>query len=116
MSLKDIVVSLNPDINMMKLSDSFASGGRSESPIIFSHDKKFLIKIISRDEKNIFVKLLPEFHQKMVENKTLLCRIYGLFRIIVRDKQEIYLIIMRNMNELPSSVTIYIILDKDYNI
>jgi hypothetical protein len=40
----------------------------------------------------------------MIENKTLLCRIYGLYKMIVRDKQITYVIIMKNMLELPIEV------------
>ena len=47
--------------------------------------------------------LLPEYHRKMRDTKSLLCRIYGLYRIEVKGKQDMHLIVMRNMNELPSS-------------
>ena len=67
--------------NFEKLADAFASGGRSANPILFTHDKKYLIKTISKKEKNVLLKMLPEYHSFMINEKSLLCRIYGAFRI-----------------------------------
>jgi len=63
------------------MQNSFATGGRSANPILFTFDKKYLIKTISKAEKNIFLKMLPEFHRRMIKDKSLLCRMYGIFRI-----------------------------------
>ena len=78
--------------------------GDQTNLFIFSDDKKFLMKIISNEEKDLFLRILPSYHKKLIENKSLLCRIYGLFRIIVNDKKEVTVILMRNMCELPSPV------------
>lgn len=106
-SVTDCIASLDPIKNQKNIIDSFASGGRSANPIIFTHDKKFLLKTISKEEKNIFVKMLPEYHRRMRDTKSYLCRIYGVFRIKVGDKQDTHIIIMKNMNELPSDVYTY---------
>jgi hypothetical protein len=99
--------SLNPAKNMKIIKENFAGGGRSANPILFTHDKKFLLKTISKEEKDIFIKMLPEFHRKMRDAKTYLCRIYGIFRIKVAGKQDSHLILMRNMNELSADVFYY---------
>lgn len=101
--MEDILKSLNPDENLICNMESVV-GGRSESPISFTHDKKYLLKIIPHEEKRTLIKILASYHEKMIENKTLLCRIYGLFSIIVRDKQVTYLMLMKNMNTLPLNV------------
>ena len=98
----DYLLSLSPKDNLKIIKESFASGGRSANPIIFTYDKKYLLKTISKSEKNVLLEILPEYHRKMKDAKSLLCRIYGLYRIDVGGKQSMHLIVMRNMNELPS--------------
>ena len=101
-STKDYLLSLTPKDNLKIIKESFASGGRSANPIIFTYDKKLLLKTISKSEKNVMLSILPEYHRKMRDKKSLLCRIYGLYRIEVKGKQNMHIIVMRNMNELPS--------------
>ena len=98
----DYLLSLSPKDNLKIIKESFASGGRSANPIIFTYDKKLLLKTISKSEKDILLNILPEFHRRMRDTKSLLCRIYGLYRIEVGGKQKMHLIVMRNMNELPN--------------
>ena len=101
-STSDYLMSLSPKDNLKIIKESFASGGRSANPIIFTYDKKLLLKTISKSEKNVLLEILPEYHRRMRDMKSLLCRIYGLYRIEVVGKQSMHLIVMRNMNELPS--------------
>lgn len=103
-NIQEVLQSLDPEKNLDKIKESFASGGRSANPILFTHDKRYLIKTISKEEKNIFIKLLPEFHRRMRDSKTLMCRIYGMFRVKVGDKEIAHVILMRNMGELPNDV------------
>ena len=98
----DYLLSLSPKDNLKIIKQSFAIGGRSSNPIIFTYDKKLLLKTISKSEKNVLLQILPEYHRRMRDTKSLLCRIYGLYRIEVVGKQSMHLIVMRNMNELPS--------------
>ena len=105
-SINDFLNSLDPSRNLKIINESFASGGRSANPIIFTHDKKFLLKTISWDERKALIKMLPEFHRRMRDCKSFLCRIYGVFKIRVSEKQNAQIIIMKNMNELPLEVII----------
>ena len=107
---EDFLLSLSPKDNLKIIKESFASGGRSANPIIFTYDKKLLLKTISSSEKDVLLNILPEYHRKMRDTKSLLCRIYGLYRIEVIGKQSMHLIVMRNMNELPS-MTKYLCFD-----
>ena len=99
--------SLNPIKNSKIIKENFASGGRSANPILFTHDKKYLLKTISKDEKEVFLKMLPEYHRRMRDTKSFLCRIYGIYRIKVAGKQDSHLILMRNMNELTVEVILF---------
>jgi len=103
-SVRDCLNSLDPDMNMKIITESFASGGRSANPIIFTHDKKFLLKTISKSEKNILLKLLPEYHRRMRDLKSYLCRIYGVFRIQLGDKEDVHILLMKNMSDLSNDV------------
>jgi hypothetical protein len=108
LSINELMASLDPEKNLKLIKESFASGGRSANPIIFTHDKKFLLKTISKLEKNIFVKMLQEYHRRMRDCSSYLCRIYGIYRIKISSKEDAHIIIMKNMNELPSDVIYYI--------
>jgi len=105
LSVRDCLNSLDPEKNFSIINESFASGGRSANPIIFSFDKKFLLKTISKNEKNILLKLLPEYHRRMRDLKSYLCRIYGVFRIKLGDKEDVHILLMRNMSELSNDVS-----------
>lgn len=101
-SCKDYIESLDPILNLKDYNMSLASGGRSGNPIIFTHDKKYLIKTISKGEKNAFVAMLSDFHKRLTMSDSFLCRIYGLFRVKLGGKRTSHIIIMRNMNNLTS--------------
>jgi hypothetical protein len=58
------------------------------------------MKTISKNEKNILLKLLPEYHRRMRDLKSYLCRIYGVFRIKLGNKADVHILLMRNMCEL----------------
>lgn len=101
-SIDDCIKSLDPIINLEKINDSAGSGGRSTSSIHFTWDKKMLIKTIEKHEKKLFVnKLLKDYHKRMRDTKSLLCRIYGLFRIAIADQYKFYVVLMKNMCYLP---------------
>jgi len=107
---KDILTSLNYFINSNYLSNSVVSGGRSANPIMYSFDRKYLIKTISKNEKNKLLEILPSFHSIISEKYSLLCRIYGLYRIKISGKTDTHTIIMKNMSDMPKDVSIYFIL------
>ncbi len=105
-SVDDLISSLDPIQNLSIINKSFASGGKSSNPIIFTHDKKLLLKTVSKEEKDSLIKMLPEYHRRMRDCQSFLCRIYGVFRIKVGNKQQVHVLLMRNMNELPSIVSL----------
>ncbi len=100
----DILNSLNPDLNIDVIKK--AEGGRSGSEVIFTYDKKYLIKRIPKDEKISLMNMLSSFHHFMITSQSLLCKIYGLYNITVNSFSE-YFILMKNMNELPLEVILF---------
>ena len=107
---KNMLESINFTVNCSYLSKSVVSGGRSANPIMYSFDKKYLIKTISKDEKNKLLEMLPKFHSRMSDKYSLLCRIYGLYRIKITGKSDTHIIIMKNMSDMPREVSLIIIL------
>ena len=57
--------------------------GKSGSFFFFSHDKKLIIKTMRGNEKSILSNMLNKLilHYESNENKSLLARIYGMFKI-----------------------------------
>jgi len=111
--IKSILKSIDPIKNIdhiSQISDIIVNGGNSGNLVIYTYDKKYLIKTISKEEKQTFIDFLPQYHKRMRDYKTLLCRIYGLFCIQIQDKDPSYIIIMRNMVELSQEVIILYII------
>ena len=101
-SIDDILSSLDPVKNMKTIQDMKVEGGRGGNSIIYSWDKKLILKTANTTEIKILIeKMIVDYHCLM-KSKTLLSRIYGAFKIEFKDKGIIYVIIQRNMNDLPN--------------
>ena len=101
-SIDDILSSLDPINNMKKIKSMKVSGGRGSNCIINTWDKKIIVKTVDKNERQILVeKMIVDYHCLMKESKSLLSRIYGIFKIELKDKGSINVMIQRNMNELP---------------
>ena len=101
-SIDDILSSLDPVNNMKKIKSMKVSGGRGSNCIINTWDKKFIIKTIEKTERKILIEnMLINYHCLMKESTSLLSRIYGVFKIELKDKGTINIMVQRNMNDLP---------------
>ena len=101
-SIDDLLSSLDPNKNIKKLKESKVLGGRGNNSLYSTWDKKLILKTIDTNEKNIFFdKMIIDFHCFMRESRSLLSRIYGLYKIELTDKGSIYVIVQRNMDDLP---------------
>ncbi|PIK54083.1 putative phosphatidylinositol 5-phosphate 4-kinase type-2 alpha-like [Apostichopus japonicus] len=74
------------------------SSGKSGAKFMKTHDRRFVIKTITREEVEMMHNILPEYHKYMVEmhGKTLLPQYMGMYRLTV-DGAETYVIVMRNI-------------------
>ena len=72
--------------------------GKSGSFFFFSHDKKFIIKTMRGNEKNVLLNILDDLikHFEETENKSLLARIYGMFTIKTDVFHQVDILIMEN--------------------
>ena len=98
------------DIDIDKMINSFLpknnktglskSQGKSGSFFISTDDNKYMIKSLKSDEidliRNGFLTKYIQ-HIDFTKNKSLLCRLYGMFNIIFGQGDEILIIVMRNV-------------------
>jgi hypothetical protein len=78
------------------------SGGRGNNCIINTWDRKLIIKTVETNERKILIeKMIVDYHCLMKESRSLLSRIYGMFKIELKDKGTINVMVQRNMNDLP---------------
>lgn len=65
-----------------------AKGGK---PLIKTHDKKYLIKEVKKEEKDFFLHILPKYHLHLKKNpKSLMAKIVGVYSIRIGDKDKVY--------------------------
>ena len=96
-------------IDIEKMSESFLpknnkqgiseSQGKSGSFFISTDDNQYMIKTLRVDEFDLIRKtFLNEYVHYLTQNQSsLLCRIYGMYNIIVSQGDEVLIIVMRNV-------------------
>ena len=101
-SIDSLLSSLDPLNNIKTIKEMKVSGGRGNNSLICTWDKKIIVKTINDNEREILIdKMIIEYHCLMKESRSILSRIYGLFKIELRDKGSINVIVQRNMEDLP---------------
>lgn len=103
----DIARSFSPLLNVMSLEENLGNrGGRSDSFLYFSYDRKFILKTLSSSEASVLkTLLLPAMHQHKYERLSLLSSIYGIFSIKCNNFACFEIIILRNIVQKESHVT-----------
>lgn len=81
-----------------KMSYSHSSGGKSGSFFFFTEDNNFIIKTITSYEKKTLLDFLPNMIDFLVKTggKSLISRIYGLYKVQYSGMSPIYLAVQRN--------------------
>ena len=95
--IDEMIKSFLPKNNTQGLKKS---QGKSGSFFISTDDNKYMIKSLKSDEidliRNGFLNKYIR-HIKETKNQSLLCRLYGMFNIILAQGDEILIIVMRNV-------------------
>ena len=93
---EQITESLSFKNNKKQLFKAGQGAGKSGSFFFFSRDKKFVIKTISKNEKNLLLSLLDNLikHYEETDNESLIARIYGVSKISSKSFAPFYIIIM----------------------
>ena len=101
-NIEHLLESLSIEKNQEKVFQAGESAGASGSFFFFSHDNRFLIKTVSKSEKQVIDEILDEYicHLSDTQNKSLLARIYGLFLIESSFFKNVYIILMQNTSNI----------------
>lgn len=94
--------SLLPYNNSKALIKSFektnAKGGK---PLIKTHDKRFLIKEVKKEERDFLISILPDYHQHLKRHpNSLLAKILGIYSIKIADKTKVYQVLMESIDPI----------------
>ena len=71
--------------------------GASGSFFFFSHDRQFIIKTMTDDELQFFLKILPDYELHLKENPdSIISRMYGVYTIRMEKIATVHLMLMSN--------------------
>ena len=106
--IDEIKQSFNIKDNYEGLSKFHASEGKSGSIFFFTHDKKFILKTISKSELDALINnLLKPYYELIAEkNRTYLTRLYGAYSLKI-GRSEIHLVLMENISPFSEDAFLY---------
>lgn len=95
----DIMIkSFSPIKNKSAIDKMGESKGRSGSFFFYSHDRKFIIKTITNEEKETMDKILVNYYNYMKSfNTTLITKIYGIYTVVIKNASSVNVILMQNL-------------------
>lgn len=99
---KDVIRSLNVISNKDKVFQSGQGEGRSGSFFFFSKDNRLIIKTIKKEERNVLLNILDSYmeHISNTDGRSMLARIYGIFKVKTSFYATIDVLIMQNISNL----------------
>jgi len=106
---QDLINSLDLGKNFNRiLKSAKAQGGRGGEFFFFSSDNRLILKTVNTKELDTLLGILPRFSRHFQINpKSIIGKIYAAFTFEVNEPYEKYhLILMKNINEYPSSCTL----------
>ena len=96
--------SLSPQMNREQVFKAGEGAGRSGSFFFFSHDRKFIIKTLTKKEKTLMLNILPQLSNHYKQNpRSLITKIFGVFTVKTDATNSVYLMLMENTLQLKSS-------------
>ena len=102
------IESLGPEVlskiitGNMDTFEGMGSSGKSGSLFFTTPDKKYLVKTISKEEFNLFMRILPHYYNHLCRNShSLIAKIYSLHRIVLKSNrgkiEEWIIVVMQNI-------------------
>ena len=92
-----LLLAMNPKANREMVFKAGEGAGASGSFFFFTHDKRFIIKTMTKGELSMFLDLLPYYELHLKENKdSLISRIYGVYTIHMKGIATVHLMLMAN--------------------
>ena len=95
----DIMIkSFSPKKNKNAIEKMGESKGKSGSFFFYSHDRKFIIKTITNEEKETMDEILPSYYNYVKAHKsTLITKIYGIYTVVIKYASSVNVILMQNL-------------------
>jgi len=89
--------SLLPEKNREQVFHAGEGTGKSGSFFFFSHDKRFIIKTITKSELDTFLVIMKDYIEHFKKNpKSLIVKIIGVFTVKRSGMGEVHTIVMEN--------------------
>jgi hypothetical protein len=89
--------SLSPKYNRDKIFNAGEGAGRSGSFFFFSHDDKFVVKTVTKDELDLVKRMMPQYSEHLKRNRnSLLSKILGLFTVDTSKFSSVHIMLMEN--------------------
>lgn len=84
----------------------FNSNAKSGSFFFFSHDGRFMIKTMTKEESKFLRRILPHYYVHAQQNpETFLCRFYGMHRVDMPHlKKSVYFLVMHSVTDSGDTV------------
>ena len=96
-----VYYSLSPKFNRDSVFKSGEGAGRSGSFFFFSHDRKWIVKTMTKPELNLLLKRLDEFARHFQENPdSFLAKIFGVFTVNTKYMSDVHIMLMENTMQL----------------
>ena len=107
---KALLKSMNLNSNKSNIFSIGEGEGKSGSFFFYSFDQKFIIKTISSDNLNFFLKFVKKYSAHLTDNYgSVLAIIVGLYTLKIVGLAPIHIILMKNaLPRMKSYVNIYI--------
>ena len=103
---------MGPEANRDQVFKAGEGAGRSGSFFFFSHDRKFIIKTMSKGELDLLLKMLPTMsaHFKKCPD-SLLAKILGAFTVKTASTDAVHLMLMENTLQLKNPDSLRYVFD-----
>lgn len=83
--------------NRQQIFSSGEASGASGSFFFFSHDRRFIVKTMTKTELIFMEKFIPDYYKHIRDNPlSLLARVYGIYTVKMKGLKNIHLILMGN--------------------
>jgi hypothetical protein len=93
-----MIKAFSPSKNKSAIEKMSESKGKSGSFFFYSHDRKFIIKTITGDEKNTLLNILHDYFNYIKNHKnTLITKIYGIYTLVIKNASSVNIILMQNL-------------------
>jgi hypothetical protein len=108
-----VVRSFDPEKNhrifkTVTSGDKKQGAGKSGKQILMTHDKKFIVKEIDKDEKEQIVNISKKYMQHLEGNPDcIFAKIFGVFCLRIENVSKYYFIIMQNLEPFPSKSVVF---------